>query len=221
VSSTIPPSLGLGSSTSDVTATVRACCAAAGVSPSDRAVARLAVSAEIASDAIMFPGGVLFAQREGRVLETFSVDFPEMAVLGFSTASLGAATVDTLNLEPARYTSWEIESFRGLRGLTRRALVRRDAVELAQVATASARLNQRHLPLAQFDDLVAVAKDVGADGLQVAHSGAIAGYLFSPAAATPERVDAARDRLAEFGVDAAWLLPCGEDRRVAGAVDDD
>jgi uncharacterized protein involved in propanediol utilization len=221
VESTIPPSIGLGSSTSDVTATIRACAAAAGARLSDRAVAQLAVSAEIASDAIMFSGAVLFAQREGLVLETFSVDLPAMDVLGFSTAPLGRATVDTLEHPPAQYTTWEIEAFRALRGLARRAVRRRSTVELARVATASARLNQRHLPLERFEDLVAVAGHVGADGVQVAHSGAVAGFLFSPAAATPARVDAARERLGELGIDAVWLLPVGEDRGVAGGDDAD
>ena len=64
--------VGLGSSTCDVVAAIRAVSDAYGVELSAPAVARLAIEAEGAADPIMFDGEmVLFAQRRGRVLESF------------------------------------------------------------------------------------------------------------------------------------------------------
>ncbi|MFE6853444.1 hypothetical protein ACFVDH_21970, partial [Streptomyces sp. NPDC057674] len=66
----VPVGLGMGSSTSDVIATVRAVADAYGLRLAPAAVARLAVAAERASDPLMLDARpVLFAQREGRVLE--------------------------------------------------------------------------------------------------------------------------------------------------------
>ncbi|EDY50606.1 GHMP kinase, partial [Streptomyces clavuligerus] len=66
----IPVGLGMGSSTSDVIAAVRAVADSYGLRLPPSAVARLAVGAERASDPLMLDGRpLLFAQREGRVLE--------------------------------------------------------------------------------------------------------------------------------------------------------
>jgi uncharacterized protein involved in propanediol utilization len=208
--SDLPPSLGFGSSTSDVTATIRAVCDATGRRLPSRAIAQLAVSAERASDAVMFPAPVLFAHREGRILETFGVELPRMEVLGFGTGALGRHRLDTAALVPARYDAWEIETFRTLRGLVRGAVRRGDARALAAVATASADINQRHLPLERYAHLRALLSETAACGLQVAHSGAIAGLLFTPDV-TEEEIDAAQAGLAQLGIEETWLVSSGED----------
>ena len=63
--SEIEEGLGFGSSTADVTASIRAVAASYGTTVSDAVVGRLAVRAERASDAVMFDRCVLFAHRRG------------------------------------------------------------------------------------------------------------------------------------------------------------
>jgi uncharacterized protein involved in propanediol utilization len=180
ISSNIPMGLGLGSSTADVTATIRAVANALEVTLPAAVIADLAVQAEVASDSLMFDErAVLFAQREGRVIEDFFAATPPLVVVGCDT-DLSGRGVDTLEFEPATYSWREVETFRVLRGLLRRALRCADPALLGRVATASANINQRFLPKPDFDWLKSLASQVKALGIQVAHSGTVVGLLFSP-----------------------------------------
>ncbi|MES1241076.1 MAG: kinase [Acidobacteriota bacterium] len=200
VRSNIPPRWGFGSSTSDVIASIRAVAYAFRRRLAAHVVASLAVRAEIASDAVMFEDrAVLFAQREGIVLEDFGCGLPPMDVLVLNTDPSGNG-VDTLLMPPAEYSPWEVEAFRPLRGLLRRALYTQDARLVGRVASASARINQRHLPKPRLDDLERLVEDLGGVGLQVAHSGCVVGLLFdSLVDAREERLAAAGARVAEWG----------------------
>ncbi|WP_287174136.1 kinase [Mesorhizobium sp.] len=173
-----PEGWGLGSSTSDVVATIRAVADSFRMSFDQETIAKLAVQAEVASDSIMFENSaVLFAQRQGKLLETFSNKLPPVDVIGFDTDSSHQG-IDTLLYPPAEYTWQEIEEFRPLHGLLRRAIDTQDAGALGKVATSSARINQRYLPKPKFDELLDIAEDCGAVGIQVAHSGSIVGFMF-------------------------------------------
>lgn len=177
IESNIPMSLGYGSSTADVVAAIRAISAAMRVELSRAIICRLAVAAETASDSIVFgPQAVLFAQREGLVIEYFPGEYPPLLIVGF--VSTNDASVDTLTFTPARYDCSEIESFRVLRSLARKAILEQDVGLLAHVATASARINQRYLPKENLAELLALADDCGALGVQIAHSGNRMGLLF-------------------------------------------
>lgn len=178
IQSTVPIGWGLGSSTSDIMAAIRATADAFRERITQREVAALAVKAETASDSTMFKYPlVLFAQREGAILEQFSGQLPGLAVLGFNTDGTRRG-INTLELAPARYSSWEIEAFRPLVGLLRRAIETQDSKSIGCIATASAYINQSHLPLPHFDKLIKIKESVGALGLQIAHSGTVAGFLF-------------------------------------------
>jgi len=207
IRSNIPVGWGLGSSTSDVTAAVRAIADALGENLSPRRIAALAVRAETACDATMFDEHlVLFAQREGIVIEDFSTSLPRLAILGFNTDPHEHG-IDTLGLSPARYSWWEIEAFRPMVGLLRRAVDLGSPQLLGQVASASAAINQRYLPKPQFQQLNAIAEDVGALGLQVAHTGTIAGLLFDPADALKEsRIKHAETLLTGIGITQTWFF---------------
>jgi len=175
--SDVPRGIGMGSSTSDVTATIRAVADFHGVELSKEEVARLAVLAECASDSIMIDDRVvLFAHRDGVVLETFGLRLPPMIVIGCDTEP--AARVDTLRLQPADYGDAEIAAFGVLRAALRRAIALGDTVLLGRVATASARINERYLPKPNLDYLVRTCLRHGGCGVQVAHSGTIAGLIF-------------------------------------------
>jgi uncharacterized protein involved in propanediol utilization len=178
VECSVATGVGLGSSTCDVVAAIRAVCNAHGVDLDAAQVARLAIEAEGAADPIMFDGEmVLFAQRQGRVLESFGSWMPPYAVLSIDTDP-GGAGVDTLSLPMPRYTDAELAAFEDMVGRARQAFRQRDPVALAAVATESAVLNQRFVPLRYFREIRDLAVEYGALGVQIAHSGTIAGILF-------------------------------------------
>lgn len=177
ITSDVPRGIGMGSSTSDVTATIRAVADFHGVELSKEEVARLAVLAECASDSIMIDDRVvLFGHRDGVVLETFGYQLPPMFVISCDTEP--AARVDTLRLQPADYDDAELASFGILRAAMRRAIALADTALLGRVATASARINERYLPKPHLEYLLETCLRHGGCGIQVAHSGTVAGLIF-------------------------------------------
>jgi uncharacterized protein involved in propanediol utilization len=199
----VPTGVGMGSSTSDVVATIKAVADFHGEVLAADDVARLAVQAEGASDSIMIEDRVvLFGQRDGVVLETFGHVLPPMIVLGCDTDRDGHG-VDTLGHPVAEYSDRDVAGFGVLRAALRRAVTTADVALLGRVATASARINQRFLPTAEFGFLLDVSRRFGAAGVQVAHSGTVAGLIFD---ATSSRASAALDRSAEVLVDAGLIV---------------
>lgn len=173
----IPRGVGMGSSTSDVTAAIRAVADYHGVSLSRDTVGRLAVRAECASDSIMIDDQVvLFAHRDGVVLESFGHRLPPMTVVGCNTAP--GVSIDTLRFQPAIYHDPEVAAFQVLRAGLRRAVATGDVALLGRVATASARINQRFLHKPHLDALLDLCRRLGGCGVQVAHSGTVAGLIF-------------------------------------------
>lgn len=179
IESSIPIGHGYGSSTADVVASIRAVAAAHDVRLGPSSISRIAVAAEGASDAIAYDGrAVLFAQREGIVVEEFGGALPPLLVVGFKAN--GARSIDTLRLPPARYGSQEIQLFGVLRGLMSRAVRFQDPYLLGRAATISAQVSQHHLPKQHFEIVLDVANRNGACGVQVAHSGSLIGVIFDP-----------------------------------------
>jgi uncharacterized protein involved in propanediol utilization len=119
---------------------------------------------------------VLFAHRDGKVLETFGHRLPPIVVVGCDTEP--GAAVDTLGMQPAEYNDAEIGAFQVMRAAMRRAVSTEDVVLLGRVATASARINQRFLPKLQLEPLLELCLRHGGCGIQVAHSGTVAGLIF-------------------------------------------
>lgn len=203
--SNIPVGWGLGSSTGDVIAAIRAVADAFEQNLNCREIASIAVRAEAASDSMMFDRNmILFAHREGVVLEDLGGLLPSLEVLGFNTDPTGAG-IDTLSFSPARYSWWEIEAFRPLMGLLRRAIQDQDSSLVGQVATASAHINQQYLPKPHFNKFQAVVEQAGAVGFQVAHSGTIVGILFDPKRENTEsRIQHAQRMVSEMGFEQTW-----------------
>ncbi|MEV8393497.1 MULTISPECIES: GHMP family kinase ATP-binding protein [unclassified Streptomyces] len=181
LSGDIPLGLGMGSSSSDVIATVRAVADAHGLQLPARTIARLAVRAEQASDPLMLDSRpTLFAQREGRVLEVLGEALPPAVVVG---CALGAGKpVDTLALPAPASGHGDIHAYERLRSLLRRAIADADTELLGRVSTESARRAQPVLQQLEFGRLTRIAEQAGAVGVQIAHSGSVAGLLFDPAA---------------------------------------
>jgi uncharacterized protein involved in propanediol utilization len=158
-------------------------------------VGRLAVLAECASDSVMIDDRVvLFAHRDGVVLETLGHRLPPMIVVGCDTAP--GAVVDTLGLQPAEYNDAEVGAFQVLRAALRRAIATDDVALLGRVTTASARINERFLPKPHLDTLLALCGRYRGCGIQVAHSGTVAGIIFD--ARRPEVEDGVRRCAAEM-----------------------
>lgn len=197
VRSSIAAERGLGSSTADVVSAIEAVAAALGRAIPAEEIARLAVAAEGASDAVMFGDRtVLFAGREGRVLEDWGKPLPAVEVVSLDFGH----GVDTLALQPIRYTAAEVETFAGLRAVLRQAVADGSPNLLARVATASAEINQRYRPHPRFALAMSVAERSGALGIQLAHSGTVIGLLYDPGAPDlPDRLGVAGDLLEREG----------------------
>jgi uncharacterized protein involved in propanediol utilization len=212
VECSVATGVGLGSSTCDVVAAIRAVCNAHGVELDAGQVARLAVEAEGAADPIMFDGEmVLFAQREGLVLESFGSWTPPYAVLSIDTDP-GGQGLDTLSLPIPQYTEDELAAFESMVGRARRAFRQRDPVALAAVATESAALNQRFVPLRWFREIRDLAAEYGALGVQISHSGTVAGALFDArSGGRPGLFDEVTARVSALGARPRGLFTTGAD----------
>jgi uncharacterized protein involved in propanediol utilization len=175
VESNIEEGKGCGSSTADCVAAVQSVAGYLGHSLEEEEVARLVVDAEEASDNFMFRRAVLFAHREGEVLEDLGPRLPRMEVLGIDTDEEGV--VFTLDFPPAVYTWRQIQGFHTLVAALRRAIACRDVFLLGRVATASAVINQQFLPKPMFEEIRRLAECASALGVAVAHSGTVMSVL--------------------------------------------
>jgi uncharacterized protein involved in propanediol utilization len=206
----VPEGLGLGSSTSDVVATIRAVCAGYRAQLDPAALAKLAVAAELACDPIMFEGVTLFAQREGRVLEHWGRWAPRYRLLSVDTDP-GRGGVDTLSV-PLPHGHALAAEYGTLIERARAAFRRRDLAAIAQVATRSAELNQRVLPTRGFEALRSMATTASCLGLQISHSGTVAGLLFHPASRR-QTLEALMPRVRSLGMAPLGILATGYDDR--------
>ncbi|QPC95770.1 GHMP kinase [Mesorhizobium sp. INR15] len=177
IDSNIPIGRGMGSSTADVLASILAALDWLGIEVASHDVMRIAVSAETACDSTLFKQqAVLFAHRDGIVMEAFRKALPPIDFISIDTTP--DVMVDTLEFKPARYDQLEIETFRPLRSLLRTAIKNADARMLGRVATASARINERFLPKPRLSEIETIGARFDAIGIQVAHSGTVVGLMF-------------------------------------------
>lgn len=201
ITSDTPVGLGLGSSTSDVVAAVRAVAAGLEVPLPPRVVARLAAHAEWACDPTMFDERpLLFDQRQGRVLEHLGPRLPPLLVAGCVTGA--GRPVDTVaTAVEDGHGDDDLRAYEHLRALLREAVATQDTHLLGRVASASARRHQRLRVTPELDLLLALADELRAAGVQIAHSGNVAGLLFDPRHPdTARRVHRATAALAAHGL---------------------
>lgn len=224
ITSTVPRGIGMGSSTADVTATIRAIAKFHGAAPSAEEIARVAVRAELASDSMMIDDRVvLFAQRDGVVLESFGPRLPPMVVIG-CCADPSADEIDTIALTPAAYSPADIRTFGNLRAELRAAISSGDVARLGSVATASSVISQRFLAKPSFECLLDICRCCGGCGVQVAHSGTVAGIIFDPMrAGVTKRVERCVDQLTNAGLPLTGIIreniPPGQQPEYANFVE--
>lgn len=178
VASSLPIGKGMGSSTADLSAACFAVAAALGRRLSPESVAEIALSIE-PSDATFSRGIVLFDHVEGQIYEQLGEPFP----LGVLALDFGGA-VDTLEFHRRQDLAGlnaanETAVSRALE-LVRESLRRQDPARLGEGATISALANQLILPKPNLEALIEYALSRGAYGVNVAHSGTVAGVLLPP-----------------------------------------
>ena len=174
VNNPIPRSKGLGSSSADVAAAIAATAMALGNDLLPQDVARLAISVE-PTDGVMFPGLALFDHKEGKKMEALGPPPPmELVALDFG------GTVDTLEFNQTdRRQSWEsvaLETTEALE-LVRSGILNCDPALVGRGASISARSGQQVLHKPELSQVMDFAADMGAMGVNVAHSGTVIGIL--------------------------------------------
>ncbi|WP_051670362.1 hypothetical protein [Bryobacter aggregatus] len=168
--SAIPEGRGCGSSTSDCVAAVRAVANCLGRSVSEEETATHVHAAEAASDSTMYgESPVVFLPRRGVLLRRIEGGWPPTHVTVFD---LGGPPVDTLSIEIGERPEHQslLEQLEG-------GFFRRDLQCIAEVATASAHLQQEQHPRASWRPIYHAAIEAGALGVAVAHSGNVAAAL--------------------------------------------
>lgn len=200
----MPEKKGFGTSTSDVVASIKAVAMAFNMTLESEKIAEIAIEAELASDPIMFEKCVLFAQREGKVVNRYNFVIPPMYVIGFDdNVRRGISTLDYI---PADYTFEEIKTFKVLKGLFERGLAEQDPELIGKVATVSAKINQHYLPKIHFDKIVEIADVTNALGIQIAHSGTIMGLLYPNYIDVKEKVVEVKNILKEIDITKVWVF---------------
>lgn len=170
----IPRSKGLGSSSADVAAAIAATGLALGQELSPQDIALLAISIE-PTDGVMFPGLALFDHREGRAMEVLGAPPPmELVALDFG------GTVDTLEFNREdRRQAWKsvAQDTSEALDLIRSGIQNSDPSLVGKGASISSRAAQQVLPKLELPPVMDFAADVGAVGVNVAHSGTVIGVL--------------------------------------------
>ncbi len=190
----IPAGKGMGSSSADIAAAVAAAGLAAGCPLPPADIARIALSVE-PTDGVMFPGIALFDHRRGRIAESLGPPPPMEAIVidrGGQVDTLAFNAVD-------RAAQWSAVADRteAALELVRAGVRRQDAGLIGRGATVSARAGRPPDAADWVERAIGLAEDIGAAGVNVAHSGTVIGILLD--ARRRQSKPAYRRAVAEFG----------------------
>lgn len=178
ISSTLLVGKGMASSTADIAAACYAVAAALGVRLEPERVAQIALAIE-PTDSTFCRGIALFDHVGGTRFEVLGAPPP----LGILALDFGGE-VDTLefNRRPdlAELNRMNEPELARALALVRLGIARRDPRLVGEGATISALANQRILSKPGLEELVDFALGIGAYGVNVAHSGTVAGILLPP-----------------------------------------
>lgn len=173
--SELPVGVGMASSTADVVATLR-CLFQVFALPYDPDAVLGILAAIERADSVFLDEFALHLSGRHRVLRRLGT------AVGFHTAYVTEpVTVDTAAVTPRllpHYRRRAQEYERCLTDLLKGFSVA-DAGAVARAATTSAVLSQEVLPKRSFDAVLAQREEFGADGVFVAHTGSLVGYLFT------------------------------------------
>ena len=173
----LPRGKGMASSTADIAASAAATaktldeCAA--MEPSE--IARLALEIE-PTDSVSYPGITMFDHKRGSLIKMLG-DIPPMrvAVLDFG------GTIDTVAFNRVNRNSIlnrKQSVFLEAISLIENGIKNRNPRDIGAAASLSAIANQEVLFKPQLEHVLRLAEDIGAVGVNVAHSGTVIGMLF-------------------------------------------
>ena len=177
ISSPLPRGKGMASSTADVAGAIVGVAVATGQRISATDISRIALEVE-PSDGLMFPGIVAFDHRAGRLYEPLG-HAPAMSVLVLQFE--GVVDSVTFNTENKSTFFADLEPYwREAMALIREGMRRGDIQLLARGATLDAVTYADIVPQPNLPPVLALAKETGALGVNLAHSGTVMGLLFPP-----------------------------------------
>lgn len=189
LSSELPIGKGMASSSADIAAVCFAVAAAYGVEITAPEVSRIAAGIE-PTDGVFFENIIRLNHMTGECLETMD-EYPPLKIAVFDaggavdTLSFHERTdLDELAIKNERITDAALELIRSSSSPS----------AWAEAATKSSLANQSILPKKDLPELVEAAKERGALGVNVAHSGTVIGILFSPDTGQ-EHIDEIANRL--------------------------
>ncbi|KNB52254.1 hypothetical protein [Streptomyces caatingaensis] len=180
---------GMASSTADIVATLRCLFNAHGIPYDQRIVTDVLRGIERA-DSVFLDEFALYLSGRHEVVRRFGSD------VGFSTCYVTEdGAVDTEDLEPALLGHYRRHSTAYADCLDDLVKVfsAGDAPGIARCSSRSAALSQQVVPKESYEELLKHQDEFGADGIFVAHTGTIIGYLFHT---RPDRF--AMDELSSF-----------------------
>ncbi|GAA4945035.1 hypothetical protein GCM10023238_08980 [Streptomyces heliomycini] len=173
--SELPVGVGMASSTADIVATLR-CLFRVFSLPYDTDVVLGVLAGIERADSVFLDEFALYLSGRHRVVRRLGPD------VGFHTAFVTEpGTVDTAAVTPLLLDHYRRRGEEYRRCLTDlvKGFDSGDPAAVARAATVSAALSQEVLPKATFGSLHAHRERFGADGVFVAHTGCLAGYLFA------------------------------------------
>lgn len=175
LSSNIPVGKGMASSSADIVATCRAYAAAHQVELPPTAISRIASSVE-PTDGVMYDRIIMYDHMRGRFIRSFG-QMDSLMILSVDTGG----EVDTVAFHRSAdiaYTKSEQKLLAQALEMLCRGFRTRSSCLVGEAATLSARVNQRFLLKPNLERFISFAKDRGAAGVVVAHSGTVMGILW-------------------------------------------
>ena len=192
LSSPLPRGKGMASSTADVSAAIAATATALGMEADmpPAQIAQIALQVE-PSDSVMLPGIAILDHKRGSIARTLG-DPPPMRVVALDFGG-GVDTLAFNGVNREATLKCLQPEFSEALALIEQGVRNGSAADIGAGATRSAVANQHLLYKPQLDAALQLARDVGAVGVNAAHSGTVLGLLFEDEVA-----------LAENAVSQAW-----------------
>ncbi|WP_295164625.1 GHMP family kinase ATP-binding protein [Selenomonas sp. F0473] len=175
--SEVPQGKGMASSSADITACAYAAARAFGRELTARELMDIAIAIE-PSDGIAFEGLSYVSHTTGELFGQYR----NVPLISISIFDVGGEVDTIAYYQSKRGGGNQDETYRQLLNTVDRAFRTegdRQEILLGRAATASACMNQEHLPKEGLDDFIALAKEKGALGVNVAHSGTVVGVLWT------------------------------------------
>jgi len=173
---------GLGSSTSDIVASILSICRFLKKKISPQKIVQIAIEVEKASDSIMFTKKpILFSSRLGVVVEKFVNKIPPFILIGTQCRKSG---VDTLQIPtpPLKY----LDKYDEILDNFRYGINNNNLNYIGQSATKSAQLHNTIFPVPKFNHILEIIEKYPTiTGVQIAHSGSVLGFIINPIHSSP------------------------------------